>query len=153
MHHPILLSTLLLLSALPGQQEIAGLMTAEEIFLKCPEWQAVAAAYSPAPEAVERLRGVSSEVVVEVVLGTWCPDSKTHVSEFLKVLELADNPFIRAEFVAVPKDKEKRAPYIQGKDIAKIPTFIVLVNGVEKGRIIETPAKTIEEDLAEIIQK
>lgn len=147
------LACLLLFAGLRGQQEVAGPLSPEDIFLKCPDWQAVAAAYTPDPEAVDRLRAVSREVLVEVVLGAWCDDSKAHVSELLKVLEVVDNPLVRATYVAVPEDKSKRSPYPQGKDIVKIPTFIVFVEGVEKGRIVETPAKTVEDDLADIIAR
>jgi hypothetical protein len=150
---PIVLPFLLAAGLFPGQQEILGPVTRDELLAKYPEWQAVAAAYAPAPEAVERLRAVSREVLVEVVLGTWCDDSKSHVSEFLKVLEVVDNPLLRATFVGVPEDKTKRAPYIQGKEIVKIPTFIVLIDGVEKGRIIENPVETMEDDLLAIIEK
>lgn len=147
------LACLLLFAGLRGRQEDAGPLSPEDIFLKCPDWQAVAAAYAPAPEAVDRLRTFSREVLVEVVLGTWCSDSKAHVSEFLKVIEVVDNPLVRATYVAVPEDKSKRSPYLQGKDIVKIPTFIVFVEGVEKGRIVETPARTIEDDLVVLIEK
>lgn len=147
------LSCFLLLSALRGQQELTGPVTPEDLLLKFPEWQAVAASYSPAPEAVERLRAVSREVLVEVVLGTWCDDSRSHVSEFLKVLEMADNPLIRATYLGVPEDKAKRAAALQGKDIVKIPTFVVFVDGVEKGRIVESPAQSVEVDLLAIIEK
>lgn len=144
---------LLLMCALRGQQELTGPITPEDLFLKFPEWRAVAAAYAPGPEAIDRLRAVSREVLVEVVLGTWCDDSKSHVSEFLKVLEVVDNPLIRATYVGVPEDKTKRAPYLQGKDIVKIPTFLVHIDGAEKGRIIENPVKTVEDDLLAIIEK
>lgn len=152
-HLPIILSCVLLLSAVRGQQEIIGPVTPEELLRRFPEWQAVAASFSPAPEAVERLRAVSREVLVEVVLGTWCDDSKSHVSELLKVLEMADNPLIRATYLGVPEDKGKRAAFLKGRDIVKIPTFIVFVDGVEKGRIVEAPAKSVEADLLAIIEK
>jgi hypothetical protein len=147
-----LLSCFLMMSVLHGQ-EITGPITPEDLLRKFPEWQAVAAAYSPAPEAVERLRAVSREVLVEVVLGTWCDDSKSHVSELLKVLEVVDNPLLRATYVGVPEDKAKRAAFLQGRDIVKIPTFIVSVDGAEKGRIVEAPVKTVEDDLLAIIEK
>ncbi len=152
-HLPILLSCALLLSAVRGQQEIVGPVTPEELLREFPEWQAVAASYSPAPEAIERLRAVSREVLIEVVLGTWCDDSRSHVSEFLKILEMADNPLIRATYAGVPEDKAKRALALQGRDIVKIPTFIVSVDGAEKGRIVEAPIKSVEADLADIIAK
>lgn len=150
---PILFLFLLATELLPLQQELLGPVTRDEIFAKCPEWQAVAAAYTPAPEAVERLRAVPQEVLVEVFLGSWCDDSKSHVSEFLKILEVVDNPLIRTEYIGIPEDKAKRPPYYRGKDIVKIPTFIVLIDGVEKGRIIENPVKTVEDDLLAIVEK
>lgn len=150
---PIVLSCVLLLSAMRGQQEIVGPVTPEELLREFPEWQAVAASYSPAPEAIERLRSVSREVLIEVVLGTWCKDSRSHVSELLKVVEMADNPLLRATYVGVPEDKAKRALALQGRDIVKIPTFIVSVDGAEKGRIVEAPVKSVEADLADIIAK
>lgn len=150
---PILLTLLFTAGLFPGQEEPFGPITRDQIIAKCPEWQAVAAAYVPAPETVDRLRAVSREVLVQVFLGTWCDDSKSHVSEFLKVLEVVDNPLIRTEYIGIPEDKTKRAPYLQGKDIVKIPTFIVSVDGVEKGRIVENPAKSIEQDLTDIIEK
>jgi thiol-disulfide isomerase/thioredoxin len=150
---PILFLFLLATVPLTGRQEVLGPVARDELVAKCPEWQAVAAAYAPAPEAIERLRAVSREVLVEVFLGSWCDDSKSHVGEFLKVLELADNPLITAEYIGIPEDKAKRPPYCRGKDIVKIPTFIVSIDGAEKGRIIEAPVKTVEQDLVDIIEK
>jgi uncharacterized protein (DUF1015 family) len=37
-------------------------------------------------------------------------------------------------------------------EIEKVPTFIVYRNGEEIGRIIETPIKSMEEDLYEILK-
>lgn len=136
-----------------GQTDLVGPVTKEAVLQKCADWQPIAAAYNPKPEFIERLRGLAREVRVEVFLGTWCSDSKAHVSEYFKVLEIADTPLIQTSYIAVPEDKTKRAAYYQGKDILKIPTFIVFVDGLEKGRIVEVPQKSVEEDLVEIIEK
>ena len=136
-----------------GQTELTGLVTKEAVLQKCPDWQPIAAAYNPKPEFIERLRSLTREVRIEVFLGAWCSDSKTHVSEYFKIVEMADSPLIQTSYIAVPEDKTKRAAYYQGRDIPKIPTFIVFVDGLEKGRIIEVPAKSVEEDLVEIIEK
>jgi len=136
-----------------GQTDLVGPVTKEAVLQKCTDWQPIAAAYNPKPEFLERLRVLARGVRVEVFLGTWCSDSKAHVSEYFKVLEIADTPLIQTSYIAVPEDKTKRAPYYQGKDILKIPTFIVFVDGLEKGRIIEVPQKSVEEDLVEIIER
>jgi hypothetical protein len=148
-------SVLLVSSIIPlcGQTELTGPVTEEMVLQKCADWQPIMAAYDPKPEFIERLRGLTREVRIEVFLGAWCSDSKAHVSEYFKVLELADTPLIQTSYIAVPEDKAKRAPFYGDKDIMKIPTFIVFVDGLEKGRIIEVPAKSVEEDLVEIIER
>jgi hypothetical protein len=146
-----LISMLCLFIALQGQTEMLGPLTREAILRGLPEWQKVMASYQPDPLAVDKLKAISQPVQIEIFLGTWCPDSKAHVSEFFKVLDLADNPLLSASYIGLPRDKAKRADYLQGKDIRKIPTFIVTVGGREKGRIIETPLKSIEQDLVELI--
>ena len=136
-----------------GQAELTGPVTKEAILQKCTDWQPIAAAYNPKPEFIERLRSLTREVRIEIFLGAWCSDSKAHVSEYFKILEMADTPLIQTSFMAVPEDKTKRAAFYQGKDIQKIPTFIIFIDGLEKGRIIEVPTKSVEEDLVEIIER
>jgi len=134
------------------QVERLGPLTKGQIIEVCPEWQAVAAAYSPDPAALDSLRSLSREVAIEVFLGTWCSDSKDHVAEFFKVLELADTPLLRPVYVAVPEDRARRAPYFHGLAVEKIPTFVVTVDGREVGRIVEHPKMSVEADLVAIFR-
>ena len=48
---------------------------------------------------------------------------------------------------------EEAPPFFRGNSIEELPTFIVSIDGREAGRIIETPKRSIEEDLLEIIEK
>jgi hypothetical protein len=146
-----LLLVLSIFIALQGQTEMLGPLTREAILKGVPEWQQVMASYQPDPLALDELKAISLPVQVEVFLGTWCPDSKAHLSEFFKVLDLVDNPLLSATYIGLPRDKAKRAEYCQGKDIQKIPTFIMTVEGQEKGRIIEAPLKSIEQDLVNLL--
>jgi hypothetical protein len=138
-------------SAIPGQNEMLGPLSPEAILEQHPDWQAVVTAYQPKPDCIDKLRAGLREVKIEIYLGTWCPDSKAHVSEYFKVMELVDSPLFQTTYIGVPRDKGNRAPYYQGKDILKLPTFLVFVDGREIGRIVETPEKTVEEDLVRIL--
>ena len=140
-----------LLFPLRGETELLGPLTREAILQSHPDWQEVLAAYQPDSQAIAGLKAFDRPVQVEIFLGTWCPDSKAHVSEFFKVLDLADNPLISATLVGIPRDKTQRSPYYQGKDVPKLPTFFVWVEGQEKGRIIEVPQKSMEQDLLDIL--
>lgn len=119
----------------------------------CPGWDAVAASYVPAPQAIARLKDFGRPVEVEVFLGSWCSDSKLQVPAFMKVLDAVDSPLITVTYHGVPEDKAKRRDYFEGQDIQRIPTFIVSVDGREMGRIIERPKKTVEQDLVDILSR
>lgn len=136
-----------------GQTELTGPLVREQILKDHPDWQEVVAAYTPSAPAIEKLKALNIPVHVEVFLGTWCSDSKAQVNAFFKVLDMADSPLITASYVGVPKKKEARSQFTAGKDIQKIPTFIITVDGLEKGRIIETPLKSIEQDLLDILAR
>jgi thiol-disulfide isomerase/thioredoxin len=144
---------LVLALVLSGSAEMLGPVLREAVLEKNPDWRAVVAAYNPKPESIATLRAVAEDVTIEVYFGTWCPDSKAHVSEFFKVLDLADNPRLRAVYTAVPMDRALRAPYYGGRTIEKLPTFLVFVGGREKGRIVETPRKSVEGDIVRILEK
>jgi hypothetical protein len=137
---------------LPAQVELLGELTQEEILRNLPEWQAAAESYSPNPEIIGALQAVHEEVKIEIFLGTWCPDSKQHVSAYFKIMNLVQNPLFNAAYIGVPRNKDERLKYIRGKNIERIPTFIVTIGGREAGRIIETPQTSVEEDLWNIIR-
>ncbi len=138
---------------LRGSPELLGPTQREDILKHNPEWEALVASYNPKPEVIEQLRNLRLEVQVEVFMGTWCTDSRDHVTEYFKILDLTDNPMIRSSYFGIPEDKAKRAAYFKGRAVEKLPTFIVYVDGKEKGRIVEAPAKSIEEDLLALIEK
>lgn len=139
--------------AISGKNDLVGSLTQEDILESFPDWIEVMASYNPQAEAIEKLKAIDYVIKVEVILGTWCPDSKEHVSAFFKIMELADNPLLFSSYIGIPKEKEAREPYIQGKNIQRVPTFVVSINDEEVGRIIEHPEKSVEEDLVKIIER
>jgi len=132
-------------------EELVGATGREAILRHSPAWEGAAAVYQPVPEAIERLRSLGREVRIEVFFGSWCSDSAAHIPAFFKILDLVDSPLLRVSYTGLPRDRDKRAPYCGNREIARIPTIIVFVDGREAGRIVETPKKTLEEDLAAIL--
>jgi hypothetical protein len=147
----VLLLSLAIIPSFAAGEDLVGPTTREAILEHSPAWQDLVAAYQPKPEALDKLRALGHEVRIEVYFGSWCSDSMAHVSAFFKVLDLADTPLLQPVYFGVPEAKEKRTPYYQGKDIVKLPTFIVIVDGREAGQIVETPKRSVEEDLVRII--
>jgi hypothetical protein len=94
---------------------------------------------------------------ITIFLGTWCGDSKREVPRVLKMLECCNFPEDRLTLIMVSnKDSMyKKSPQHEeaGKNIVRVPTVIVELNGVEFGRIIEFPVTSLEKDLLAILRK
>lgn len=134
------------------QNEFVGPLTPEDLLEKLPEWKPYVRAYAPDLEIVGRLQSVSEEVRVEIFLGTWCPDCRQHVSAWLKLMDMVRNPLIRTTYTGIPKRRELREELTRGKNIERVPTFIVHFRGREVGRIVETPAVSVEADFWRLLE-
>jgi hypothetical protein len=134
--------------------ELTGPVTRSRILAAVPEWESDLAVYQPKAEALAALKNASEPVLVETYFGTWCSDSRAHVPALFKILDMADNPLLQAAYTALPRDKAGRSRFIpEGRAIDKLPTFLVFLNGKEIGRIVETPAHSVEEDLAALLRR
>jgi len=136
-----------------GKLELLGPLSKEEILENFPAWQVEVASYVPDQEVIEKLQSIPSEIKIEIFLGTWCPDTKRNVSAYFKIMDMVDNPLIMTSYIGIPREDDSRKPFIEGKNIIKVPTFIIIIDNQEKGRIIENPTKSVEEDVLDIINK
>jgi thiol-disulfide isomerase/thioredoxin len=134
-----------------SQTELVGPLTREDILTKLPEWKPYIQAYSPDLETVRLLQNVHEEATIEIFLGTWCPDCRQHVSAYLKLMDMVRNPLIKTTFTGIPRKREMREEYTAGRNIERVPTFIVHFRGREIGRLIETPKVSVEADLWAIL--
>lgn len=110
--------------------------------------------YQPVQEVIGKLTQIKNDdISIKIVLGTWCPDSRREVPRFMKIIDLWQFPAEKIIFVGV--DNSKIAP-VGGYDtlgIERVPTFIILRNKVETGRIIENPVTSLEQDMLNILTR
>ena len=143
-------------------EEIVGEVTLADIDKTILDWSVEAEIWEPDYELVEELSKIDFPVGIICVLGTWCEDSVREVPQFVKLLKVTENPNFKMKMLAVGrKDNELalewekqngfevgvRAEY----QIEFVPTFIFYKDGVEIGRIIETPEISLEIDMSHII--
>jgi len=100
---------------------------------------------------VKRIREIDGQLKIVMFLGTWCPDSKREAPKLLKLLEAANNPNISLDLYAVNTSMEDGAGLVKTYGIRAVPTMIFFRDGRELGRIIESPATTMENDFLKII--
>ena len=93
----------------------------------------------------------NKDFTMTIVMGTWCPDSRREVPRMLKILDKMQIPDSNVSIICVDHDKKAGKENISSLNIQRIPTFIVYINGKEKGRIVEHPKKNLERDLMDIL--
>jgi hypothetical protein len=135
-----------------SHQSKAGVISLDELWATAPVWRVIADVYEPDGAIVDRLRAIDQPVRLEVVLATWCGDSRQHVPRLLKSVALAANPNITVELIGIDADFLEPREVIAGRNITNVPTVIVSGAGTELGRFVETPASaTVEDDVCDIV--
>jgi thiol-disulfide isomerase/thioredoxin len=110
--------------------------------------------YTPKTEALNSLLDIQpDDITIKIVMGTWCPDSRREVPRFMKIMDLWHFPAGKLTFIGVDINKVSPIGDFDKLHIERVPTFIVYKNNIEKGRIIEVPKTSLEQDLVEILTK
>lgn len=109
--------------------------------------------YIPDPDALAVFKAVKHPVTIRLFYRTDCHDSIREVPRFIKTIQLADNPMISTETIGVNVAKDQPQEFIEGWNLERVPTFIVVSEGKEIGRVIETAKEKIEIDLAGMLMQ
>ncbi len=111
--------------------------------------------YEPNKEIVDQLAKKINSFEIKIFLGTWCGDSKREVPKFYSILEDCKFPIDQLTMIAVSNKASvyKQSPENEemGLNIHRVPTFIFYKNGIEINRIVESPQRSLEKDILEII--
>ncbi len=135
-------------------EDLLGVFSSEELSTApYNQWYDTEYQYTPNEQIIENIKNLHSDFQITIILGTWCSDSQTQVPRFLKIIDEIN--FDSSNFLLIGVDRQKKVDNldIEKYNIEKVPTFIIYRNNVEIGRIIESPIKTLEEDLFDILSK
>jgi len=109
--------------------------------------------YQPGSEAIAFLKQQLPAFQMLVFLGTWCEDSHILVPQLQKILSAASYPLAQAHLIAVDRAKTSPGGLEQQYHITNVPTIILLRDGVEQGRIVESVQQPLEQELVQLVQK
>lgn len=109
--------------------------------------------YEPKEGTIKKLTEVINKVKITVVFGTWCSDSKLQMGRFYKILDETGYKEKNLTVIGVNRDKNALSVNIENLDVELVPTFIVYQNDKELGRIVESPKKSLEDDLWKIVKR
>ena len=120
------------------------------------EWfESEYAAYQPSEAGLESLRGHLEGISIEAYFGTWCGDSRRQIPHLVRLLDLAGFDERRLSLIAL-SDRAKEFKQAPGnpearRRVHRTPTIVLLREGKEVGRIVETPFASLETDLLAIL--
>lgn len=108
--------------------------------------------YDPDDSLMAKLKGAGKKARITVYFGTWCPHCQRHVPFILRVEEELNDPNIEFAYYGIPQgaafseDAEAKA-----KNIKRVPTAVITVDGQEVGRISEKDWSKPEQKLAKLL--
>jgi thiol-disulfide isomerase/thioredoxin len=102
--------------------------------------------------AISAIQKNASKFSLVVVIGTWCHDSNNLLPKLYRLLDKSGYPDSKVLLIAVDRNKKSYKNLQEKYSITNTPTFIVIQNGKEVGRVTEY-GKTgyMEKELGEII--
>jgi len=108
--------------------------------------------YTPNAEVMQQYTANKDSVNLIVFGGTWCGDTKSLLPKFFATTDGAGFPDSRITLIGVDRSKKTLYNLTEAFAITNVPTFIVMKNGKEIGRVVEYGKMgNPEKELAEII--
>jgi len=130
---------------------VVGETSREEILRAAPAFGDEAARADVEEQTARALATVPAGAEVRVYLGTWCGDSRRELGRLFRALELVPEPW-PFTLTLVGVDRARSAPGLtESVGLRYVPTFVVLREGAEVGRIIESAPRGIERELLDLL--
>lgn len=119
----------------------------------CPWYDSGYKAYLPDAATVAALnKTFPQDAKLLVFGGSWCSDTQYLLPQFFKTTDQAGIPNEAIQLYFLDEQKQSPGKLEQVHNVTHVPTFILLVNGKEKGRIVESVQQSVEKDLLQLIQ-
>jgi thiol-disulfide isomerase/thioredoxin len=93
--------------------------------------------YTPDSTTVKILKQKSTNVQIVAFGGTWCEDTQGIVPKFYKLTTAAGFNQANITFWGVDRAKKTYGALCEAFGVTNVPTFIVMQNGKELGRVVE----------------
>ena len=104
--------------------------------------------------AVQAFKTNAATFNVVIFGGTWCHDTQNLLPVFYRLVDKSGFPENKITLIAVDRDKTGPADVQKTYKITNVPTFIVMKDGKEVGRVVEYGKEgQIDRELGEIVAK
>jgi hypothetical protein len=109
--------------------------------------------YNPNKAALEGLKKHKDSIQLITFMGTWCEDSHVVIPQLFTLMDAAGFSQERFTLLGVDRKKTTLSHLSEALNVTKVPTIIVMKNGIELGRVIEFGKYGLfDMDLGEILK-
>ncbi|HVF80864.1 MAG TPA: thioredoxin family protein [Flavisolibacter sp.] len=143
-----------------GTKIIKGFILKKELVADTAfSWYAQnAKGYTPAADAVQQYTTNKDSINLIIFAGTWCGDTKNLLPKFFATTDAAGFPDSRITLIGVDRSKKTLYNLTEAFSVTNVPTFIVMKNGKEIGRVVEygkigAPDKEVAQIIASAAKK
>jgi len=88
-----------------------------------------------------------------IACASWCRDTKEQAPKYLAICDYLGLTDEKVKLFGISINKKEPADLIKNYNIEYVPTMILIKEGKEIGRIVESPEDSWEEDMLKIIEK
>ncbi|HMN23888.1 MAG TPA: thioredoxin family protein [Ignavibacteriaceae bacterium] len=114
-------------------------------------WTSEYESYKPDYEILDSLKRKLEDINIKIVFRSTCSDSREQLPRFFKILIELNYNLNSITLIGINREKHGLSNEAEGLDIQFVPTIIFYKDGIEIGRIVETPYESLEKDLLKIL--
>jgi thiol-disulfide isomerase/thioredoxin len=104
------------------------------------------------PAAVEAFKNNADKFSMVVFGGTWCHDTQNLLPVFYRLVDKSGYPESKITLIGVDREKTALDNLHKKYNVTNVPTFIVISNGKEIGRVVEYGKYgQVDKELGEIV--
>ena len=134
------------------QEMLLGTISRDDLHEQPYQWMdSMYNAYVPDAQLLPAIAMLAVDVKIEIILGTWCGDSREHIPRLYKILDAIKYPTETISLYCVDRTKMFPPGRPQEKMLSPFHVLFYRKDGTEIGNIIEKPDGTLEQDLVQIL--
>jgi thiol-disulfide isomerase/thioredoxin len=93
--------------------------------------------YTPNVSAIDALKNKGNKIQIVAFGGTWCEDTQNILPKFFQLITAAGFNQANLTLWGVDRAKTTYGALTQAFGVTNVPTFIIMQNGKELGRVVE----------------
>ena len=126
--------------------EVVGEMSGEALLAQYPAFMDEYKSYQPSDAEIKAVSALEDDTLL-ILFGTWCHDSEREVPRLLKTLDASGLDVPQFTLFAVDRKKSDPEGVAEKHGLKYTPTFILMRDGEEIGRVVERAETNLTQDL------